>query len=187
MNTFHRVAALVALSLSALAAQATTITMTDPTEGSGNGYPVSSYLNAKPGKKQLHVIGVYYGKDQAKVHVTGTTSQPVTLVLSSYEKTQWVIDGASRGKIGTVILNGFNGSTVTGQSVFAKVVNRTGFNAKTGAPNYWSACAYAWPGDDQGCDTASLVKGVQSYTGQPITTFTGVYQANDFTVKLSNN
>jgi len=186
MSKFLTPITAAALLLVAASAQATTITMTDPTEGAA-GYPSYSYVNPKPSSKaQVHIIGVYYGKDTAKVHVSGKVTKPITLVLSSYEKTAWVIDGASRARIGTIILNGFNQSTVTGQSIFAKVVTRTGVNTKTGQANFWSACAYQWPLDDQGCDTPSLVKGVQGYTGTPITSFTGDYQSNDFTVNLAD-
>lgn len=185
----HALRAAALLALTASTAFATTVTaQPGPPDTS-----IWSYVSPTKQARQTHILSVYsgglmpQGNNQINVHVNGKTSHPVTLVVSSYESTKWVFDGNGRANIGTVIINGVKDSTVKGLPFYTKIVRRTGENAKTGARYYYSPCAVEWPNDNRGCDTPSLVKGVEAYTGWPISSFTANdYNITDFTVNLSN-
>lgn len=176
---------LIGISLSAIAsANNSTVTIND----FSSGYPSSYYVNSSLKNSETHVIGVYetrsdhsfnfHPEGTALVHISGAASTPVNLVLSSYEPTKWVLDGAGLSFINSILINGYNVSRVIGIDS-SKVID------KTGVGRYISACAYAWPGDNQGCNTQGLVVGVESYFGTKISTFSGDYRATDFSVALS--
>lgn len=184
--SYRFIAAASVCLLASASAFATTVTVNNPDPNVGH---LSSYVASPQPARQTHIIGIYTGGVHAnngvevatvKVHVNGKApSKPVTLVLSAYERTNWVIDGKTRAAIGTVIINGYHPSTVSGLSFLTKVVNRTGVG------NYLSAAAIEWPNDTGGGDTPALVKGVQAYTHTPISSFTGYYEATDFSVNLT--
>jgi hypothetical protein len=115
----------------------------------------------------------YHPTGEATVHVRRTV--PHVLVLSSYEPTKWTIDAAPGARLERIILNGYHPQTVDGVPAGVPVVNRSG-------QGYLSACAYKWPGDDQGCDTARLVSGVESLTSRKLTAFAGCYRGTEFTL-----
>ena len=75
-----------------------------------------------------------------------------------------------------VIVNGYHGQTV---SAPARVV----VSDRIGLDNYFSACGYAWPSDDEGCDTPGLVAGAEAFTGLTLAAFNGCYRATDFEVR----
>src|SRR3990172_10587087 len=100
---------------------------------------------------------------------------PLVLVLSSYEPTRWILDAQAGTRIAEIVLNGLHQQEVVNMGGIP-VVN------KSGPGNYFSACAYQWPSDNQGCNTPALVRGVESLIGTPITAFAGDYRATDFTV-----
>jgi hypothetical protein len=185
MNTFHRttMAVSAALLMSAPAWATTSVVVNAPGQGS-----VSSYTATPQPARQTVVIGIYTGGvvpagstvGTVTVHVNGKApSKPVTLVLSSYEQTNWKIDGKTRSAIGTVILDGYHKSTVSGVPFFAKVVNRSG------EATYWGDCAIVWPDSPEGCETPKMKAGVEAYTKTPISSFTGIYEASEFTVNLT--
>lgn len=150
-------------------------------------YSSSYYFgNQAPTTQETHVIGVYetrsdhsfgyHPEGTAFVSVTGSASQPVNLVLSSYEPTNWVMEGDGLGFVGSVLINGYSLSRVTGFDL-ASVVNRSGVG------NYFSACGYG--NDSGGCNTPALINGVEQFYGEQITTFSGTYRATSFSIALS--
>lgn len=167
------------------AASATTVTINDvATEWQG------IYVNPVATTTQTHILGVYetrsdhHGADYhpmgtAYVHVSGSADSPINLVLSSYEPTNWVLDGEGVSSIGTIMINGFHQSTVTGFSA-NKIIDKT----KPG--NYFASSAFAWPNDDGGGNTPGLVAGVEAYFKAPISSFTGAYRSNDISINISS-
>lgn len=175
---------LASFALSA-AAHATSVTVTDLGD---YGYPITSHQNPSGPGVETHVIGVYetdgshsgnnYPLAYGRVEIKGDLKQPINLVLSSYTPTNWILFGEGLGSIASVLVNGYHTSSVAGIDA-SKVIDHTGLG------RYLSACSYKWPGDDQGCDTASLIAGVESHYGTPVTSFTGVYHARGFAVSAS--
>jgi hypothetical protein len=178
-------AALMAAFSVVSAAQATTVTATT----NPDVYPVWSHVASPAPSTEVHILSVYSAaaglNSKIPVYVSGTSSKPVTLVLSAYEPTVWALTGPGAKYVSRVVLNGFNISKVTGLPLFSKVISRMGYNKKTGAPYYLAACAVEWPADTRGCDTPGLVSGVEKLLGTPISTFTANdYFVTSFSVKL---
>lgn len=176
---------LVALMLSVgTTANASTVTINDLS----SGYQPSYFVGAVSSGPQTHVIGVYETRSDhnyyyspegtAYVHVSGFSSVPIHLVLSSYEPTNWVLDGTGLSFIDSIIINGYNKGRVTGFDL-EKVID------KTGSGNYISSCAYEWPNSTGGCNTPGLISGVEKHVGAPISSFSGDYRATDFSIVLT--
>ncbi|MCB1955000.1 MAG: PEP-CTERM sorting domain-containing protein [Rhodocyclaceae bacterium] len=154
----------------------------------GGGYTASYFENSAQTTPEIHVIGVYeaytsssprnHATGTAFIDVAGTSNIPVDLVLSSYEPTQWILLGEGVQYIHSVLINGYYSGNVSGIDS-SHVIDRTGVG------NYFSACAYAWPGNSGGCDTPGLISAVEGYFGTPISTFSGAYGATEFTVTLA--
>ncbi len=143
----------------------------------GGGGPVNQVgLGECAVEAELHIVG-QYEPTAARTTVTVTRfGVPLVLVLSAYEPTEWVVELDPRVTVEQVIVNGYEPSVVMGLPPEIEVVDRT----RPG--NYLSACAYAWPGDDQGCDTQGLVRGVEALTGLTLTSFQGCYSGTAFTL-----
>jgi len=142
------------------------------------GYMMTSYSRASGGNVELNIVGVYEpspgGQGQIVVNIQRT--EPMILVLSSYEPVNWLVQAIGSAQIQEVILNGYNAHTVSGLVPGTPVTNRTG------GPNYLSACAYVWPSSTGGCDTPGLVSGAEALTQLQLTSFISCYQANAFTI-----
>lgn len=168
------------LATAALPAAATTVTFSN-----GSMTETSEYVAGTEYSPQVHVIGLYDGGSSAnysnpsntyipgttQVNVEGSTGGPVTLVLSSYEATQWVLTGSGVGALTSILLNGYNPSVAIGIDP-GKVIDRSGIY------NYLASCGYGWPSTTGGCDTPGLVSGVEALLGVPISSFTGRYSTS---------
>ena len=149
------------------------------------GSIASAYVASSTVIPDISIIGVYrtnggrnHGPGTANVHVQYDDTRPMiplVLVLSSYEPNQWTLDLEPDTVVSQIILNGYYPQEITNAGSIPVL-------RFVGPGNYFAACAYRWPDDDQGCDTPALVSGVESLVGQPITAFSGVYGATDFTV-----
>ncbi len=149
------------------------------------GYRVATYTKPDPRGPELIVLGIYESRSdhgygyhptgEATVQVRRTS--PHVLVLSSYEPTRWTLDIAPGAKLEGVILNGYHAQTLASVPAGLRVVDRSGVG------NYLSACAYKWPDDNQGCNTAGLMEGLKLEAQREVTDFAGCYRANRFTVE----
>jgi hypothetical protein len=141
------------------------------------GYTVSDYLKPDPAGPELFIFGIYESSGNhsasGQAHVTVSRTSPHILVLSSYEATQWNVTVTSVAGLERIILNGYEGQTVTGVPAGIPVEDRSG-------PGFLAACAYVWPSDDQGCNTPGLVWGLRSLTSREVTGFSGCYRATQF-------
>ena len=119
----------------------------------------------------------------------------VTLVLSSYETANWIIENADGGSVNAVVLTGYGRSshTVSGAAGVPTSVES------------FSACSYEWPttpsgtwipgtdisvgwGDgydwyEGGCSTPGLVENVMTHYGTTIQGWQGCYGGNHFVVE----
>lgn len=157
------------------------VTINDPSLSSG--YQASYYVSTTNTSPETHIIGVYETRSDhsfgyhpagvAYVHVTGSASVPVNLVLSSYEPTQWILDGAGLSFIQSVLVNSDYASTAIGIDASRILYQDLG------------AYAYAWPSTSGGSNTPGMVGAVEALYGSPISTFSGTYIATDFSVVLA--
>lgn len=177
----------IALAVAASASYANNSTVSVDQIGSG-GYQASYYLNSAVTTPEVHVLGIYesdgnhsgnnYPLGIATVNVEGSADRPVDLVLSSYTPTKWVLQGSGVQYVHSVLVNGYHESSATG--IDASLITN-----KSGADNWLGAYAYKWPSTDGGSDTQALVKAVENIYGTSIASFSGAYNANQFTVRLA--
>ncbi len=151
----------------------------------------SSYLNDVPPTPEIHVIGVYETIGHSfQQHVTGSATvrikynhsapmKPITLVLSSYEATNWNIQRDPGAIVEKVVLNGYYAQSVTGLSgVPVSTYTYAGGGPTLGGSNY----AYAWPLSTGGSSTQGLLANLENLLGSRISSFTGAYQASSFSI-----
>ena len=143
----------------------------------GNGGPANQVaLGECAEQTELYIVG-QYEPENGRTRVTLIRfGVPIVLVLSSYESTIWQLEVDERVDLQQVIVNGYEPSVVEGLPDGVPVLDRTGVG------NYIEACAYAWPGDDQGCNTQGLVRGVEALTALELTLFRGCYTGADFQI-----
>lgn len=144
------------------------------------GYAVSTY--AAPTRDGLEVLalGVYETRSDhsatyrpvGSATVKDTRSTPHVLVLSSYEPTVWEVIGLPGSALTKVVLVGYNAQQ-------AKVPPGVVVEDHSGAS---PACAYAYPDNGQGCDTAGLLRFSEKVIGEKVVGFAGCYRATKFTV-----
>ena len=156
---------------------------------SGPGYPGTEpgYPGEEPGGgpapvcgPELHILGVYethsnhgggnHPSGEATVHVEREGA--MVLALSSYEPVHWSVTAAPGAVIEKVILNGYHAQTADVPPGVPVETHDEG--------QMLAACAYEWPGDDQGCDTQGLVSALEGLTGRTLTSFHGCYDADAF-------
>jgi hypothetical protein len=104
------------------------------------------------------------------------TGVNMSLVLSSYQSTQWRLLPEPGVQIEQVILNGAIRSSLIDPQLNVEVINRTGEG------NNLTACAYDWPRDELGCDTPTLIAQAEMLTGLTITSFQGCYSGGQFSI-----
>ena len=137
----------------------------DPVPGLGN----------VPKNAEIHMIGVYEGKGEARpgmaqsirnVRVTVRGSgRPIVLVLASYDPVNWVVTNAG-AKISAVLLSGYHPSEVKGTE---------------GAPVLRIGSAYAYSANT--AEYAQLRQAVAQYTHPlEIKSFQGTYSGTNFSV-----
>lgn len=178
----------------------------------GIGTEVSQYISPLVHETEVHVIGIYepvvnatpfppeltgddvdqqerfawWQENVRSVRIPEAASvrvqydeqapmQPITIALSAYEPTIWEFDIDEGVQIESIILNGFHEQTATNIGDIP-VTNLSPLE------NAFAACAIAWPLDTEGCDTPSLVRGVEEIMDTKISSFTGTYAGSEFTV-----
>jgi len=136
--------------------------------------PFTRYQSDAPERPELHILGVYQSAG-GEIAVELDRRGPAVLVLSSYEPVNWVVTTSADACLERVILNGYNDQTVEVPDG-VEVDEFTGYG-------YLSACAYAWPNDDGGCDTPGLVDGAEAETDLVLTSFGACYESSGFTLR----
>lgn len=133
-------------------------------------------LERVPADAEVHIVGVYEGKGEARkssegkearevrVNVVGT-GRPVVLVLSSYEPVNWRIVGQG-ARVAAVLLSGYYQSTVsgTGRVVTLSIGREYAYEPRT-------------------AEYGKLMRAVVQYTGtRPLSSFQGRYAGAEFIV-----
>jgi hypothetical protein len=69
-----------------------------------------------------------------------------------------------------VILNGYHDQTADAPAGVPVEIH-------AGPEGWLGACGYAWPADNQGCDTSALIPAVEKVSARKVTSFHGCYRA----------
>jgi hypothetical protein len=127
---------------------------------------------------EIHAVGVYEAEGSSRgagasavrfkrpVNVMlRRSSKPIVLVLASYEAVEWRISGGSAAKLQTVLLSGYNPSTVTGAGSVRVINIGNSYAYEIGSAGY-----------------GGLQREVARWTGKTIGTFQGKYSGSTFMV-----
>jgi len=150
------------------------------TIGSGSELQKSQYVSKWVHSPEVHIIGLYDGGSSAEysnpqgvfipgttqVNVRGRATRPVSLVLSAYEPTHWILKGSGVTSLESVVVIGYHESDAIGVDS-SKVINRSG------SANRWGYCGYEWQSQRGTC-----AKEVERHFGTPIASFTGIYSTS---------
>lgn len=130
-----------------------------------------------PSTAQVAVVGVYEARSSAPraagTHPAGNVritvapgTSPVILALSSYEPVRWQIQNTSARKIATILLSGYHESSVIGADNVKLLKIGSNYAYKLDSPEY-----------------ERLKKDISRYVSNPVASFQGSYQGQDFTVR----
>ncbi|RYY82613.1 MAG: PEP-CTERM sorting domain-containing protein [Chitinophagaceae bacterium] len=172
MSVRYAALLIIAAFTSMAYAAPTVVTINDP--AISEGYYPSYYTNPTTASSTTHIIAVYETRSDhsgmnhpvgtAHVHIGDGISSSFNLVLSSYEPTQWIIDGEGASYVRSVLISSYSGSSVSG--IDPVKVQET----------YMGSSPYVW------ANAASFASKVEALIGSPVSTFSGVYRATDFSV-----
>ena len=90
----------------------------------------------------------------------------MVLALSSYEPVRWHIQNTSARKIATILLSGYHESSVIGADNVKLLKIGSNYAYKLDSPEY-----------------ERLKKDISRYVSNPVASFQGSYQGQDFTVR----
>jgi hypothetical protein len=148
-----------------------------------SGYEVDQWRDSDPSGAGLWIGAVYqtHGEHSGDNHPVGTATVDFSLpgshvlALSSYEPVDWVLTVGPDTTLEKVLLFGYHQQTLSApEGLAVEYVEGP-------------ACGYAWPGDDQGCDTEGLVAAAEAAAGLPLAGFDGCYDASDFVWALGSS
>jgi hypothetical protein len=158
----------------------------DEGDGMGNPFNQQDDVPAKGpeqqgpavcGEAEVHVIGVYEthsestrGAGNALVNIARPGLH--SLVLSSYEATNWQIQLGAGVRIKSIHLVGYHAQTVMPPHEGITITTDTLDQTKSGA------CGYSWPYNGEGCNTNQLLAIARHRTGSEVASFHGCYEAS---------
>ncbi len=145
--------------------------------------------------KSVSVVGVYEGtypsgvmhsagnhpQGTVTINITGPANTPQTLVLSSYEPVEWIINNPTGVKIEKIVTLGYHDQAVSGYDEGTQFEFHT--YAKDGG--YGWSCAFANYETGGGCSYAELKQWLSQH-GMSIGSFTGAYAGKVFTVSFGS-
>jgi hypothetical protein len=146
-----------------------------PITGVCDSPKVSTFLSACG--SDLVALGIYTTDQSNSNHGEGTTlvhvNRPghITLGLSAYEPTHWVVDTVDGSYVDRIFVYGFYTPRVDAPAGTVVVVSG---EQMTGGMQ--------WPFDDEGDDTPGYVAALERDAGTPLSMFGGCYAATEFTV-----
>ncbi len=135
---------------------------------------------------EVQVVGVYQTRSDHSGgnHPVGTGRVRIdrpgrqTLVLSSYEPTNWKIEVGPGVELQAVYATGYHAQTVELPAGVSVPVVSTSY--ETGG-NFVS-CGYRYPGDTGGCNTPALLSWAAQQTSKPVTSFRGCYDGRNWRI-----
>lgn len=131
---------------------------------------------------EVIVVGVYqpstHPNNGEQVVVNVNRRNPVTLVLSSYERVNWHVNIGPGAHIDRVIISGY-ADQVSNLLGIVPIEYYFPFTA----PQGWLGCGYdaATPGNPGDCDVTRLLTAAERVTGGRVSLFLGCYSAESFT------
>ncbi|EYF05044.1 SPRY domain-containing protein [Chondromyces apiculatus] len=138
----------------------------------------TSYASGASGAEELHIVGIYTpgGGEGGQVDVHVERQGATALVLSTYDAAKFRVTTAPGATVTRILLSSYAPSTVTappGVPVDSYVYEVNG-----------QALGFAsrWPNDTGGGDTQELVAAAESETGLPMSSFSGCYGGDVFTL-----
>ncbi|MCB9743827.1 MAG: putative metal-binding motif-containing protein [Alphaproteobacteria bacterium] len=146
------------------------------------GYPPYTYTDANATEPELNLLSLYEGTPNGSPpQVAVNVDRPSTMVLhlSAYDAVEWTVTAIPNATITEILVSGYHGQTVNAPS--GVPVNIRTYD--TTRNNYGNWCGYSLPYNGGGCDTDQLIRGVEGYTGLTMSSFTGCYQGNSFTIQ----
>lgn len=135
---------------------------------------------------EVQVVGVYQTRSDHSggYHPIGTGRVRVdrpgrqTLVLSSYEPTNWKIEVGPGVQLQAVYATGYHAQTVELPAGVTVPVVTT--SHETGGD--FISCGFRYPGDTGGCNTPGLLAWATQQTGKPLTSFRGCYDGRNWRI-----
>jgi hypothetical protein len=131
---------------------------------------------------ELHVIGTYEPAPQGSgprvprdSNVRIDRPGKHRLVLSAYEPVKWRVSAGPGVEITKVIAIGYHTQTVSLAAGVSAAVEVHSYEQ-----DGQSACGYSWPYNGGGCDTRALLAFAGTATNDPLTSFHGCYQGNNW-------
>ena len=144
----------------------------------GGGYLPYDHIGACAVETELHIVGQYTPANGQFTEVNvNRIGVGLILVVSSYDSTIWRVLPSEGAIIEQIIISGYEPSNIENPPEGVEVINVSGRGAGS-----FSACAYRWPDDDQGCDTPALVRGAEARTQLVMTSFQGCYSGAGFRI-----
>ena len=162
-------------------------------------YRIDRYEPGSPEGPVLHAIGIYEGSsDHDSTHSPRATvtitiedqgPQAVYLALSSYEPVKWHLSSSGASAVKGVYLGGYNAHTVTGGASNLLIIDETLKTPRTytSSNSERIACAITYRSPDGGgCEAGTgLTDRASALLNVKLTSFTGVYNAQSFTIHAS--
>ena len=170
-------------------------------------YSISRYEAEPVNGKIIHAIGIYEGgsghsadhqpRADVTIEITDQGDRPVYLALASYQPVRWNVTGPGRVAVKAVYIDGFNKHEIAGIDR-GRVINRSGQaqqsdgwgdQSQVGGGG-WSgfpqrvSCPYTYgQSSGGGCESATVfLKNAEMLLRAPVASFTGVYNAQHFTI-----
>jgi len=128
---------------------------------------------------EVHMLGI---REAALGHVdvyVQRSAAPLVMILSAYEPTEWRIHGGEGVLIEKIILNGYHSQTVLGADDILILDH-------SGPENHIVQYTYTWDTNYLGYKNnlaRDWVYRLEKIAGAPLSTFSGCYQASEFTLK----
>lgn len=171
------------------------------------GHRLDHYVAGSRAGTELHVVGIYGaprapGASAGRFEIEVSRKEPLALVLSAHEATEWIVRAGAGTQIESVIVTGYHAQSA---QVPPGVTLLSRSYATDGA---FFGNAYMWPTGGEACtdffppatcdmlgnawpaelafhvDSASqLVDGVELWTGLPLTSFHGCREMSRFTLE----
>ncbi|MCB9745992.1 MAG: putative metal-binding motif-containing protein [Alphaproteobacteria bacterium] len=145
-------------------------------------YTPYTYTDPNSTEPELNLMSLYEGTPSSGTpQVSVSIERPSTMVLhlSAYDDVEWTVTAIPNATITEILVSGYHGQVVNAPSGVPVTV-RTYDQTRT---NFGNWCGYSLPYNNGGCDTNQLIAGVEGFTGLTMSSFTGCYQGNRFTLQ----
>lgn len=139
-----------------------------------SGYSVAKRVDAPASEVELHFVGVYQAKENNAITVRIERAEPMVLVLSSYEFVQWTIVLAPGSTVDRIVVSSYFGASVPAPpSIPVTILDRAERPRHTPIFAFGHDCG-------ESTNTPEFIESMESFTGLPLRSFHGRYEATEF-------